>query len=186
MSWLAKVVDKYINVDSHDIDHTTYYSTVDRETIKLDTIKGIIQLASLINTDGIKIELVDVPCFHRIVSLPIDNEFFVDNDPLGFPNHSNHSNHSKHKTFAVETYSTRCSVSQFGYSQKFDHGSIIEVHNNKLYNDILVKEMAQILNKKLLNASIFFIMEFCKIVEIYDQMAMNKSSMLNTRVCFNY
>ena len=185
--WLIESINKYINVDFHNMSPSSYYSVTDRNETKIETVKSMIQLASLINIEGMKVVNIDAPYFHY--KFPIEekiNQSFENDFLLNVPDYSNYC-----KTFTIETYSTSCCYDPYQHIKKIDHGSIIEIHNNKIYKDILIKEMAQILNKKLLNASIFFIMQLGHIIEIQNPNSMNRpfgghNVKFETRVCFHY
>ena len=179
--WLIESIKQFLN---SDITHMT----ADQNN-KIETVGCMIKLANLLNTEGVKVVNVFQPCFHykigdsyihnenRVPTLYNSNDLYRDSD------------YSEHKTFAVETYRTSCRTSQHSYPVKFEYGTITEIHNSnsKLYKDIMIKGMALSINKKLLNANIFFIMQLGKIFETVDPFLnyLNQYN-LETRVCFHY
>ena len=140
-SWLVQNIKWYLNND-YSILQPTGYHPVDQRKMKLENIKSMVYLASLLNTNSVKIVNVETPCFI----------YSKNNVNLG----------PESKTYSIETYKTSCHYNIHQYLKRVEHGPIVEVYNictKDTLTDILVKEMAQIINKKLFNAKLFFIMQ---------------------------
>lgn len=184
--WLTKIVNDLLYTTDYSQNGfhspTSMMPINDINSFKKQNIKMIFELASSIQINDVEIINIDNPhaYYMELVNYDDNNDIF---DPGQIGNIN-----SVYKTYNTDTFTVKSSTNNLGTRTVKHDFSITETHkhiDNFQLNRILIQEMSNILNKKLLNAKKMFIYKFGELF-VTNSLSFQDEYIFSCRVAFDY